>query len=304
MKNIKLSFLFIFFPVLSIAWSAGGHNMGGAVAYYYLKQHHPDVLQKSMLSLQKHPWYQTRWADTIAKMDPENKEVAIFMLASTWPDEVRKNPELGGGEKTKWHYINYPFAKMGDTVITTLPDKINAVEKLNSLVAILKTQEESEAKAINLCWLFHILEDLHQPLHTIGLFDVQHPHGDRGGNDTYIKFGDTTAAIVLHGYWDRLIRGDFKQMPCMSKKIMKKYKYRNCLLKELKTNISVEDWVKKESWEQAVTAAYRNGAINGTATFPTLVKRKPYDKMCRKIAERRVVLSGIRLAKILVFIYT
>lgn len=303
MKNFKLAFLLLVVPLLSFAWNAGGHSTSGALAYTYLKKNNAAVLQKVLTSLQYHPWYHSRWADTLAKTNPDQKDITLFMLASVWPDEVRRIHEYGGGDKTKWHYINYPFIPENETIQASAPEKINAVEKLNSLLTELKTQKESEEKAINLCWLFHILQDLHQPLHTIGLFDANHPTGDRGGNDTYIKFADSTKTWVLHSYWDKLVHAENSGYQSYAQKLLDLRIYKVSKLSELKSNLKVEDWVKKESWNLAVTKAYLKGTIKGTKENPTIVNIE-YNRESRAIAERRVVLSGIRLAGSLIQIYS
>ncbi len=303
MKIIKLLTGLLFIPLLSLSWNAGGHSTAGAIAYTYLKKNNPVILQKVLVSLQNHPWYQSRWADTLTKINPDQKDITLFMLASVWPDEVRRIPELGGGNKTKWHYINYPFIPLNEAISALAPENINAVEKLNSLLTELKTQKESEEKAINLCWLFHILQDLHQPLHTIGLFDANHPTGDRGGNDTYIKFVDSTRTWVLHSYWDKLVHAENSGYQTYAQKLLDMRIYKPSKLHELKSNLKVEDWVKNESWKLAVSKAYLNGIIKGTKENPTQVNIT-YDQEARALAERRVVLAGIRLARSLVQIYS
>ncbi len=303
MKILRLTICLLLAPLCSFCWNASGHSVAGAIAYTYLKKNNPAVLQKVLRSFQMHPWYQTRWADSLNKVAPDQKGITLFMLASVWPDEVRKIQEYGGGDKSKWHYINYPFVPKGETTTPGEPDKINAVDKLNDLLSELKTQPESEEKAINLCWLFHILEDLHQPLHTVALFDASHPTGDRGGNDTYFKFKDSTGTHVLHSYWDRLVAVDHDAIPAYAQNLLATRAYKISKLKELKSNKTVEAWVKNESLPLAINQAYQNGTIRGTKENATIVDHD-YDQENKVLAERRVVLAGIRLAQRLVQIYS
>ena len=37
-----------------------------------------------------------------------------------------------------------------------------------------------ERRAIALAWLFHLVGDIHQPLHTAQLFTAEYSRGDRG----------------------------------------------------------------------------------------------------------------------------
>ena len=58
-------------------------------------------------------------------------------------------------------------------------------------------------RAIYICWLNHLIADLHQPLHSTSLFSrISLPRGDRGGN--FIPVQDDS---TLHVYWDRLLGG-------------------------------------------------------------------------------------------------
>jgi hypothetical protein len=36
-------------------------------------------------------------------------------------------------------------------------------------------------------WLFHLVGDIHQPLHTVQLFTREYPNGDRGGNEICVR---------------------------------------------------------------------------------------------------------------------
>jgi hypothetical protein len=46
--------------------------------------------------------------------------------------------------------------------------------------SVVKNENDGERKAIELAWLFHLVGDIHQPLHTAQLFIVEYPQGDRG----------------------------------------------------------------------------------------------------------------------------
>jgi hypothetical protein len=46
--------------------------------------------------------------------------------------------------------------------------------------SVVKNENDGERKAGALGWLFHLVGDIHQPLHTTQLFTVDYPQGDRG----------------------------------------------------------------------------------------------------------------------------
>jgi S1/P1 Nuclease len=53
--------------------------------------------------------------------------------------------------------------------------------------SIVKNENDLERKAIALAWLFHLVGDVHQPLHTAQLFTAEYPNGDRGGNEICVR---------------------------------------------------------------------------------------------------------------------
>jgi hypothetical protein len=53
--------------------------------------------------------------------------------------------------------------------------------------SVVKNQNDPERRAIALAWLFHLVGDIHQPLHTAQLFIVDYPQRDRGGNEICVR---------------------------------------------------------------------------------------------------------------------
>jgi hypothetical protein len=64
---------------------------GGAIAYYYLKEHKPEIITKVVKTLEQHPWYNTEWKEKLDGLTGEDRDVTPFMLASTFPDDARKD---------------------------------------------------------------------------------------------------------------------------------------------------------------------------------------------------------------------
>jgi len=303
MKTLKLFLFLLLTPVLVFSWNGNGHMTAGAVAYYYLKKNNPVVLQRVLVSFRQHPWYNTVWASKLNGLTTqEEKDIALFMLASTWPDDTRKDSIYGGPEHAKWHYINYPFIPQGQTIAPPAIPQPNAEIQLNSFMASLPGMPDSEQKAINLCWVFYITEDIHQPLHTVALFDQAHPNGDKGGNDTYIHLPKPSRDTCLHTYWDALVPGQFSTIPKNAQTLLKNPKYRESKLSELRKDTTINSWIATEGVAMAKTTVYRNGKIGGTKTNPTPVD-VAYMKESSALAEKRVVLAGMRLAKELIRIY-
>ena len=71
--------------------------------------------------------------------------------------------------------------------------------------SIVKNEGDRERKAIALAWLFHLVGDIHQPLHTAQLFTVEYPKGDRGGNEICVRVTQARQPMDLHKFWDGVI---------------------------------------------------------------------------------------------------
>jgi hypothetical protein len=72
----------------------------------------------------------------------------------------------------------------------------DAYTKLNFLITELKKKELSRAnRLLYLRMLIHIVEDVHQPMHTA------HTE-DKGGNDIKVNWGNNPNPTNLHAVWD------------------------------------------------------------------------------------------------------
>src|SRR5262249_5099838 len=91
--------------------------------------------------------------------------------------------------RAPWHYINWPFKPDGQpaSVQTREPEAVNILTAMAENQRIVANGNDPERKAIALAWLFHLVGDLHQPLHTVQLFTVDYPNGDRGGNEICVR---------------------------------------------------------------------------------------------------------------------
>lgn len=285
----------ILLPLYSIAWNAMGHSTGGAIAYYYLKQNNPAVITKITDILKSHPWYSRHgakgWADRLAGLTSSQKEVTLFMLASVFPDEARGTSLA----HDSWHFVDYPFVPADAGVEGHQPETINAQSKIEEFITSIPTQTDKAEKAIDLCWLFHLIEDVHQPLHAASMYTDALPEGDRGGNYTYIKFS-SGGPVKLHSYWDGLIKGSVSNAPGKARALLGLSTLEESQLTELQDNPQPSDWIIKESLEIAKKNAYLDGSVTGTQSSPTRVNNS-YAATSTTIAEKRIVLAGIRLAK-------
>ena len=294
MRLLKCLALFTLMPLFSFAWSGGAHLSGGAVTYFYLKKISPATIPKVLQILKHHPWYNDkRWTYQLQDLTGEDRDIGYFMLASIFPDDARDFPKLGGPPMTEWHYVYYPFVPAGQTVKATGPPSPNAEEKIIEFLAKVKTDTDSVQKAIDICWILNLIQEVHQPIYTISLFDEAHPQGDKGGALTYVRFNPTYPAQTLKSYWDGIIRGSISASPDYAQGLLADSTYQIEALPELKTDLTVNSWIKKESYVIAKEKVYMDGKVNGVQKAPSDVPGTYFPEAIQ-ICERRLVLAGMR----------
>jgi hypothetical protein len=145
--------------------------VSGAIAYADLQQTSPETLARVIALLKSHPQYQTKWVPRLAQLTltPEEQELYLFMLAARWPDDIRGDAAFHHGA---WHYINLPYKPEGQpaSVQPVAPPSDNILAAYQTNLDLLGSAAPASTKAVALCWLFHLIGDVHQPLHTITLF--------------------------------------------------------------------------------------------------------------------------------------
>src|SRR5262245_16910186 len=199
----------------ALAWSDAGHKIVASIAYSRLT---PAERENVVTILSNHPRFQVDFVEA----RPENADPAewCFQQASVWPDIARgfKGEDAKFNHGT-WHYINVPHflspadeqALAGKVNVNqsldapaTPEEKMNAIQTLRVTRAMLVDPNVSDRdKAVMMTWLFHLVGDIHQPLHTSALFSQKlFPNGDRGGNDIKTKQRGN-----LHSLWDGFLGG-------------------------------------------------------------------------------------------------
>ncbi len=117
-------------------------------------------------------------------------------------------------------------------------------------------------------WVFHLVGDVHQPLHTVALFTTQFPppEGDRGGTRFYIRAREGASTISLHTFWDDLILGSerFQSVRNTATALRLQPDHARAQFPEL-TETRFEEWARQESFSLAKDHAYRNGQLRGSS---------------------------------------
>jgi hypothetical protein len=168
-------------------------------------QENRQAIDRVKAVLEKHPWYAKQWQTRLQDVPAADRDMVLFMQAARWPDELRVTDKQH--HRAPWHYINWPFKPEGQraSVQATEPEPVNILTALAENERMVKNESDPERKAIALTWLFHLVGDIHQPLHTAQIFKVEYPQGDRGGNEICVRVTHAGQLMDLHRFWDGVI---------------------------------------------------------------------------------------------------
>jgi len=238
-------------PSHSFAWGKDGHQITGNLAYHFLSDSAKQKIQKFL--------GKTTFAD-----------------AATWMDETRSNDYYG--YMRSWHYIDFdkgeeykPVAERN--ALTVLHAAIKELENNGKNLKNSKVKED-------LYLIFHLVGDLHQPLH-VGYAS------DRGGNSVQVSYIFKGYNSNLHSVWDTEI--------IQSEKItvdtcLKLY---NSLSPEQVGNLKK---INELAWMKE-SRTYLDSVYNFKQDQNFLDKN--YVQNNKSIVTKQLMLSGLRLAAVL-----
>jgi len=192
--------------------------------------------------------------------------------ASTWMDDVRGNKEYD--YLKQWHYVDFEKNGHYDSIIANGNNVVNQLQKAISNLNN-KQQLTKEQIIFNLKVLFHLIGDLHQPLH-VGYAS------DKGGNN--IKVWLNNKEVSLHHVWDTGII-EFKNVSFSA--------INDNLLK-----LAVDSIIKIQEGNVVQWMNESRGFLSAVYDYTTTLN-SDYINNSNKIIETRLLFAGLRLGKIL-----
>lgn len=287
----------------AMAWNSVGHMTVAYVAYQRLT---PAEKARVKTLLQLNPYY-SKWIGYIRPGTTDaDRDMYVFMMAATWPDEIKAmgsryvgndnapHAELAVlntgysdlGAHKYWHFVNTPLVAAGtvagDATAPTLPNKIGVFR------AALTSDVPDAVKSYDLVWLLHLVGDAHQPLHCVTRVTADKPHGDDGGNLVLVN----GPAKELHAFWDGALGdGDTKDF-MIAVKVGQDLPPPDAAL----LAIDQENAWAAESFALAKTSVYVAPVSDGLGPYTMTAE---YTANMERIARDRVALAGARLANAL-----
>lgn len=148
----------------SFAWGKRGHELVGKIAYHFLDEPTRELVKKYLGNLS-------------------------FEEAANWMDDERSNTYYN--YMRTWHYLDIDKGMEYDKTST----ERNILTILHSAIVDLKNYKTNKKKDTkrDLLLIFHLVGDLHQPLHTGYAID-------KGGNT--IEVNSASISGNLHSVWD------------------------------------------------------------------------------------------------------
>lgn len=210
------------------AWDATAHRLSAYLVHDSLQARQRDRLDEI---LRQHPRYEQdflkQMPDWLRTAPAEEQQRWRLGQAAVWPDLARGLPRSVAAEfnHPDWHWLDGHWMPadsglgraldgniyLGMEPFAPLPDKpLENSQPGNIMQALVVMQGQlldpgiaMAERAVALCWVLHLVADLHQPMHSGALFSAHRfPAGDRGGNLINTNLG------TLHAVWDQALRGE------------------------------------------------------------------------------------------------
>jgi hypothetical protein len=283
-------------PRAAFAWNGLGHKVIADIAWSQL-----DEVTRTQIveTLRRHPRYEVDFLQQLPTDGEEGR--SMFHLAATWADRIRGNKDF---DHPTWHYVDFPVFAGPERLVTfnretePMGDRTqwNVMQAIAYNRDVVKSDALPADKAVAYCWLFHLVGDLHQPLHSTALVSEKFndPNlGDKGGNLVLVTNGRN-----LHSLWDGLL-GRREQVKDIAKEVDDLKTHTEWW--KVDTKIDVPAWIAEshECCKAYVYSADILAAAEGPGGWAPLTLPESYLKAAGAHARERVVAAGLRLAAVL-----
>ncbi|MGD9722533.1 MAG: S1/P1 nuclease [Pirellulales bacterium] len=283
----------------ALGWNEKGHMAVARLAWLKLS-----ACQRAACTeiLQQHPHYQ----EYLAADKPEGVSVDewAFLRAAYWPDWIRSNHEELFSRPT-WHYVTQfyvpPYSKLDASALPS-HQAPNVVTQITANGEKLRCGNGPD-RAVALCWLIHLVGDIHQPLHCCSLLSETFPEGDRGGNLGIVRL-DGGMPVVLHAAWDNML-GDELGLAPMLAEVQQIASLESAeaesISRDVQSHRTPTDWAQ-EGFAAAQKYAYLNGDLRpchvdqqaDVQLIPNL--SSSYVQSAKAVARRSAATAARRLA--------
>jgi hypothetical protein len=286
----------------ALAWSRPGHMVSAAIAYEELNEQDRRVIERIVALAEKHP---DRGAFEVAtgRAQGEERGRRLFLELARWPDDARGSIH----DHPTWHYWSRPFVDKSSPPAQVPKDEAqgSAYEAFALNLSVASDARASAGeRAVALAWIFHLVGDMHQPLHSVSQVSKRFPEGDRGGSQQFVLDPLDRQPVTLHWFWDDSVSRDSEPELAFKRAddLMSRVPRTRFKLQPFKSAAEFSEWAK-ESYQLGTTVAYGPDlqASDSANTAPEQSKR--YLDESLEVAEQRLTLAGYRLSEVLRWVF-
>jgi hypothetical protein len=314
-------------------WNNTGHMTAALLAYRQLapaSQAKVVAILKAAFDLPELPRFrQDLTAGMSPDLSPNDQDLYVVVKAATWPDIIRDelHPCHKKFHKPLWHYTNLPYVAPGDpTPLPPSPVPAPLGQEPKEILAALQLclndvkakDTPAHLRAARLCFLLHLVGDIHQPLHcAMQVSNDKLKDGDEGGNLQLVRrrghVEGQGVVLAIHTVFDDLLGREERLDRLKNEADVLEHdpKLQRSVLAPFLKQKAPTAWAK-ESLADAIEFAYLNGQLKTfrgksvkafhkehLAASAVPLEPSDYEKNARPVAERRIVLAGHRLAELL-----
>jgi hypothetical protein len=282
----------------AFAWHDTGHMLVAQIAYLNLSPAAKSRVDKLLVAPQgRRPLIHL----CATYYTPACEKIYDPVTIAVWMDDF-KGDSLND-EYENWHYINYrPFFDGIPARPEVGPEPTNVLDRINWCINTLRKgtgRDKTDAEVLG--FLYHLVGDAHQPLHTITRYSAKNPEGDAGGNGFAVQMPPEARIRNLHAFWDAA-GGRFGESPrrpldaaararllSQAEEIMKANPAQT--MSAAARELEPLRWIEESNTigRQFVYAKAREGEAPSAA----------YTAEAQKISGERIALAGYRLAQLL-----
>ncbi len=200
-----LAIFVAFPPTTARAFDHPGHMTTAAIAFAEIERQRPELIDVIGMLFLAHPDPAPFWV-AVGEAKGKERIRRMFLEAARWPDDSK----FTNNDRLTWHTARWavlakdapPEAKAAVAARKGKPVG-QGLEALALNYGMISNAESSPTeRALALCWLMHVVGDLHQPMHVSDLYSKQFPTGNNAGSMGYVMDPVTKSPIPLHILWD------------------------------------------------------------------------------------------------------
>jgi hypothetical protein len=288
----------------ALAWTRPGHMVSAAIAADELLEKHRRLVDRIMQIMSQHP-DRGPFEVAVDRSTDVERTRRIFMEMARWPDDIRGSAL----DHPTWHYAARPLLDSRHPPAVKPRDAImgSAIEAFALNVSVAADpRAPAPERAVALCWIFHLVGDIHQPLHTADLYSSAYPEGDRGGGRQYVLDPQTQQPVTLHWYWDDSVHRSGEAATVLARARELEMKLPRDKFSELKTGnemaVDFSAWAR-ESYALARPHVYRDDLSTSPVDKNAPALSAAYVADSTAVSEQRLTLAGYRLADLLVSMF-